>query len=349
MESTQTHSHCQNNEKPDWLLRVSLTAIVIFYGLHWQGLSLIEPIVWLNTLCHSVFELVNTVWWGVLIGIVMLALLSRIPQEFVTSALGAGNGLRGIWRATFAGVLLDLCSHGILMVGAKLYQRGLSAGQLMAFLLASPWNSLSLTIILVALIGLQWTIVFILLSMLVAVATGVVFDRLVARGTLPANPAQQDVPANFRFWPEAKNRWQNLNLTPEMLWDMLREGIKDSRMVVRWLLFGVLLASALRVLLAPEQFGTLFGPTLLGLGLTMLAATVLEVCSEGATPVAADILTRGGAPGNSFAFLMGGVATDYTEIVVLHETTASWKMALFLPLITLPQIIVLALVLNLAG
>ena len=47
------------------------------------------------------------------------------------------------------------------MVGAKLYERGASIGQLMAFLIASPWNSLSLTIIMVSLIGWQWTLMFI--------------------------------------------------------------------------------------------------------------------------------------------------------------------------------------------
>ena len=62
--------------------------------------------------------------------------------------------------------------------------------------------------------------------------------------------------------------------------------------------------------------------------------------------VAADLLTRAAAPGNSFAFLMTGVSTDYTEIMVLKETTASWSIPLLLPLITVPQVVVLALIMN---
>lgn len=84
----------------------------------------------------------------------------------------------------------------------------------------------------------------------------------------------------------------------------------------------------------------------MGLGMTLLVATVLEVCSEGATPLAADFMTRASAPGNSFTFLMAGVATDYTEIMSLRETTGSWKVALFLPLITVPQIVLLGIILN---
>ena len=59
------------------------------------------------------------------------------------------------------------------MVGAKLYERGASIGQVMAFLIASPWNSFSLTLVLIALIGLPWTLTFIGLSMIVAVIVSV--------------------------------------------------------------------------------------------------------------------------------------------------------------------------------
>lgn len=54
----------------------------------------------------SVFELINSIWWGVLIGFVMICVLGKIPREFVMSALGTRPGLAGIWRATLAGVLL---------------------------------------------------------------------------------------------------------------------------------------------------------------------------------------------------------------------------------------------------
>ena len=93
----------------------------------------------------------------------------------------------------------------------------------------------------------------------------------------------------------------------------------DARVVIKWLMFGVLLFSLVRALMPPEMFSDYFGPTFLGLLLTVLVATILEVCSEGSTPIAADILTQAKAPGNGFAFLMSGVATDYTEIMIFKK------------------------------
>ena len=104
---------------------------------------------------------------------------------------------------------------------------------------------------------------------------------------------------------------------------MLCEGIKDSIMIVRWLLSGVLIAAAIRILMPMDNFQTYFGATLSVLGITLIVATILEICSEGSTPIASDVLTRVNAPGNSSAFLMTGVSTDYTEIMSLRETTRS--------------------------
>ncbi|MAZ44200.1 MAG: ATPase [Legionellales bacterium] len=337
---------CHQKKKFDFLLWGSLSGVAILYLLHWQLGSMIAGTHWLVVLSETVFELMNTVWWGILIGILMVAVLSKIPREFVMAILGEGGGFKGILRATLGGVLLDLCSHGILMVGAKLYERGASTGQVMAFLIASPWNSFSLTLILIALIGIPWTLGFIFLSMAIAIVTGMVFDRLVSSGILPSNPNTVEIDNDFMFWQSAKAGIMRTTYNWSFFKNMSITGIKESRMVLKWIFFGLILAGLVRAFVDTASFETYFGPTLAGLGLTVLVATIMEVCSEGSTPIAADILTRAKSPGNSFAFLMTGVSTDYTEILILKDATKSWKVALFLPLITLPQVMGIAWLIN---
>lgn len=334
---------CDKPAKRDGLLWGSLVCVVVLYGVHVSGLTDAGS---LHKAAHGVFELMNTMAWGLAFGIVMVALLAKVPREWVMAVLGTNTGFKGLLRATAAGVLLDLCSHGILLIGAKLYERGASLGQVMAFLIASPWNSFSLTLIMIALIGLGWTLTFIALSVVVALVAGTLFDGCVAKNILPPNPNTQEADPDFVLLPAVVAAFKNIKPSFKGLGRFLLGGIKESRMVVRWLLFGVLLATAIRVFVPEGAFGTYFGPTLLGLTVTLVVATVLEVCSEGSTPIAADIFTRAGAPGNSFAFLMAGVATDYTEVMVIKSTTGSWKVALFLPLLVLPQVIVLAVLLN---
>jgi uncharacterized membrane protein YraQ (UPF0718 family) len=296
---------------------------------------------WLHVFGHTCYELMTRAWWGLLLGIVAVAVIGRSPRELVAALLGRGGSVSGLFRAVGAGVALDLCNHGILMVGMSLYKRGASLGQTLAFLIASPWNSLSLTLILAALIGWKWMLLFIGLSMVVALITGWIADRLVDAGKIPRNSNTVDLPVGYRMGPAVRGVFQSLKPNWQNYHKLLREGISGSQMVLRWILFGFVLTGAIRAFVPEATFSQVFGPTMAGLFLTLLATTILEVCSEGSSPIAADLLTRAHAPGNAFVFLMAGAATDYTEILSLRETTRSWKATLALPLISTPQVLLI--------
>lgn len=329
--------------RPDFLLWGSLAAFLTGVAAHF--LAPAGP-AWLLVYSHACHELLSRAWWGLLIGIVAVAVIGRFPRELVAAVLGRGGSLSGLFRAVGAGVLLDLCNHGILMVGMSLYKRGASLGQTLAFLIASPWNSLSLTLILAALIGWGWMFAFIALSMLVALVTGWIADRLVRAGKIPPNPNAVNLPHDYRVGPAVRGVLRTLKPGAANYLQLAREGLSGSKMVLRWIFFGFVLTALIRALVPDASFQQYFGPTIAGLFLTLLATTVIEVCSEGSSPIAADLLTRAHAPGNAFVFLMAGAATDYTEIMSLRETTRSWKATLALPLISTPQVLLVGWLLH---
>ena len=335
------HSHAP--ARFDYILWGSVSIIVTTVALYYAGLNIphIEHFV------RSVFEFLGTMWWGILIGLLVVGLMNKIPKEYFQAMLGRGDTYGGIFRAAMAGLVLDMCNHGILMVGAKLYERGASLAQVMTFLIASPWNSLSLTIILFTLVGVKWTLAFIVFSAVIAIISGFIFMALVKRGILPDNPNKVDMPTDFSVISDAKIRLKNFKPTPKFFVEIVTGGLHEAQMLLRWLLLGIIIAAAVRTFVPHETFAEWFGPTMFGLGMTLIATTIIEVCSEGSASIAADILNRAAAPGNAFAFLMAGVATDYTEMLVLRDVTKSWKIALFLPLVTVPQVLALGYLMNL--
>lgn len=328
--------------KFDFLLWGSLSLVVLGILIHLSGIS----IPYVSEFSHAVAKLMGMMWWGIAFGLIAVGFMNKIPRTYFNYLLGRGDTAGGIFRAALAGLMLDLCSHGILMVGAKLYERGASLAQIMTFLIASPWNSITLTLILISLIGLPWTLVFIAASAVVAIITGFLFMALVKRGVLPSNPNHVDMPENFNMWRDAKQRLKAFKPSVQFFSSIVKEGASEGRMVLRWLFFGTILAALIQAFVPTDMMQTWFGPTFIGLMLTLLATTVIEVCSEGSTPIGADLVTRAGAPGNGFVFLMAGVSTDYTEILVTREFTKSWKVALFIPLLTVPQILVLGYIMN---
>ncbi len=343
-ETATADSCCETPARRDYLLLISLVIVTTAYL--WGSLLPHDHGSPVDVFTSGIVELFNRMWWGIAIGVVFVGLLARVPRELVMGVLGRDGGMGGLFRATLAGVFLDLCSHGILAVGMKLYERGASAGQVMAFLLASPWNSLSLTLILVGLIGLGWTLAFIGLSLVIGILTGLVFEALVARGKLPDNPWRAQL-AEPRPLPELWREFrETVSVSAAGVGAVARDGLAGSRVVIRWALFGLILAALIRALVPEESFAVWFGATAAGLWLTLLATTVIEVCSEGSTPIAADLMNRAGAPGNSFTFLMAGVATDYTEVMSIRDTTSSWRIALALPVVAVPQVMLIGYLLN---
>lgn len=334
--------HGKTKKHPDYIMFGSMAVIaatLILYVLN-------VPLPGLNIFVKTQIDLLLTMSWGVALGLLSVGLMERIPRIYFTKIMGKGDKFSDILKAAIAGVVLDLCNHGILVISGKLYERGLSIAQVLTFLIASPWNSLSLTFVLIALIGWQWTLVFTLASMLIAVISGMVYLALVNAGKLPANPHTEDTPEDFDIRADIKARLKGWRPSWRWAGEVLRDGWKDGQMIIRWILFGAIAAAAMRAFIPADMFTDWFGPTMLGLGITILAATVIEICSEGSAPIASEIMTSAHAPGNGFGFLMAGVSTDYTEILVVREFTKSWKIALSLPLITVPQIIALGLIFN---
>lgn len=341
---------CPTTENKSFKLDIIMhgSLLVIALSLLINAIDLM-PYGQFHVFVDTQIELLMEMSWGLALGLLSVGLMNKIPREYFTAIMGRGDNFKDITKAAIAGVVLDLCNHGILVITGKLYERGLSVPQVLTFLIASPWNSLSLTFILIALIGLKWTLIFTLASMVIAVISGMIYLSMVKAGFLPENPNTCDLPDDLDIRQDLKKRMKGWK--PSLAWakEIAHDGWKDGQMIIRWILFGALLAAALRAFVPPEMFSTYLGPSMTGLLITLGIATVIEICSEGSAPIAAEIMNTGGAAGNGFTFLMAGVATDYTEILVVREFTSSWKVALCIPLVTVPQILILGMLFNIYG
>ncbi len=348
--SSTSHTHETSKKKRDYILIFSATVLglTIFIYTVMYLLGIDAPIA-LHHFVHAALQILETMWWGVALGIIIVGMMSKIPRDYFTALMGPSNKFSGLLRAVFGGLLLDLCCHGILLVAAKLYERGVSLAQVVTFLIASPWNSVSLTLILITLIGLKWTMLYILGSVVIALISGIILQKLTQAGIFPDNPHAADQNTDFNLRSEIKTFIKTITFSKKGFIDILKSGWKDGKMIIKWLLFGTIIAASLRAFVPAEIFAQWLGPSTFGLLITLLIATIIEICSEGSAPIAGEIVTNAKAPGNGFAFLMAGVATDYTEIMAVREFTKSWMIAFAIPLITVPQVLLIGWIMNMAG
>ena len=100
---------------------------------------------------------------------------------------------------------------------------------------------------LFALIGVKWTLVFILCSALVAALTGLIVEMMVKAGRLPANSNEVELPDGFKLLPEMKAAFRGSTINHSSVAKMLRTGLGESQMILRWIFFGTVLAAAIGI------------------------------------------------------------------------------------------------------
>ena len=325
------HTQAQESRFPKPGKRLVVTAGIFSAILAVSFLPLLAP------LNHSLLEYLGLIWWAVLIGLAVGGVIDYfVPDGFVVRLLGRRSPLTLI-NAVLAGLLMSACSHGILAIAMQLYKKGASVPAVITFLLASPWANLPMTILLFGFFGWQ-ALYFIVGAMGIALVTGIVFTLLDRLSWIEGPSAQADA---------GDVEWTNLRqFEPARAARGVAAGAMSlANMVLWWILIGVTAAALIGAYVPAHWFMQFLGPDFAGMLVTLLAATVLEVCSEGTSPIAFEIFSKTGVLGNPFIFLVAGVATDYTEIGLLWSNIGR-RTAMWLPVVTVPQILILASLLN---
>ena len=333
----ESTSHCAHHchgdgdapVRPGKRLIISLIALALVFLL--SLLPVLEP---LREALSSYFGMI---WWAVLLGLLVGGLIDYfIPDAFIRSMLGGTSG-GAVVRAVLAGFLMSACSHGILAIAIQLYKKGAGVPAVVAFLLASPWANLPVTILLFSFFGWQ-ALLIIGAAIVIALTTGWIFIALDRRGWI--EPALEPAEAEVVSWDRVTNFKAG-----EALRGTARGALSLANMVLWWIIIGFLLAAVIQAYVPSDLFMTWMGPTLAGLLVTLAVATVIEICSEGSAPLAFELYRQVGALGNPFVFLMAGVVTDYTEIGLLW-TNIGRRTALWLPVVAVPQVLLIAWAFN---
>jgi hypothetical protein len=297
---------------------------------------------------HAFLAYAKTIWWAVALGLFLGGVIDYyVPGEYISKILAGGRATT-IFNAVFLGFLMSACSHGILALSIQLHKKGASNPAVVSFLLASPWANLPVTLMLFGFFGMR-ALFIIGATLLVAITTGLVFMVLQDKGLIEKNTNTVVMDSGFSIIGDVRRRMRDYQLNRKTLCADIRGVIAGSvalaDMVLWWILLGITIASAVGAYMPVHFFHRYMGPTILGLGVTLVLATVIEVCSEGSSPLAFEIYRQTHSLGNSFVFLAAGVVTDYTEIGLLW-TNVGRRVALWLPLVTVPQVIVLGYVAN---
>lgn len=342
MAKDPTCDHCKSKVPFYRDKAFNVAAVLILLILLSYKLSLLEPFR------ETFFIYFKIIWWAILLGFLLGGVIDHyVPREYISHIL-ARPKKRTIFYSVILGFFMSACSHGILALSIELHKKGASNPAVIAFLLASPWANIALTIMLIGFFGLK-AFYIIFSAIVIALITGFTFQFLERKNLIEKNDNIVKTERDFSVIDDIKKRVGEYKFSAQTLKSDIKGiyngAVSLSSMVLWWILIGMGMASLAGAYIPPGIFHIYMGPTLLGLVVTLAVATIIEVCSEGSAPLAFEIFRQTGALGNSFVFLMGGVVTDYTEIGLLWHNVGK-RVAIWLPIVTVPQVILLGMIAN---
>ena len=135
----------------------------------------------LDYFISSVYDYMLMMIPPTVIGILIGGLIDVfVPRRYIERFL-AGHDAKTLLRATGLGFLASTCLHGILAIAVELYRKGASTPSAIAFLMASPWANIVVTILLIALFKV-YGILIVVLALAIALITASIYVILDKKG-----------------------------------------------------------------------------------------------------------------------------------------------------------------------
>jgi hypothetical protein len=261
------------------------------------------------------------VWWALVLGFAISAIVQAwVPRERI-QGLMSGSGARSIGWATGLGAAASSCSYAAIAIAKSLFQKGASAASALAFQFASTNLVWELGLVLLVLIGWQFTaaeylggiVMIVLMTMLLRLFVSPRLEQHARAHAIEADTGHQHHAAGGELsWGE--------RLTSARGWSDVAHNFRgDWQMLWKEITLGFLLAGFIAQL-GNGFFEHLFLrhapaplPTLENVIIGPLIAVLSFVCSVGNVPLAA-VLWSGGI---SFAGVLAFLFADLIVIPIL--------------------------------
>ncbi|MGG7164926.1 efflux transporter SaoE [Clostridium ihumii] len=232
------------------------------------------------------------------------------PEKF-QKILG-NKKISSLIKSTISGMLLPICSCGVIPLGISLYYSGAYLGPTLAFMTSTPMINPVAVILCYGLLGKEITIIYVITGFLAPIIIGIIGNTF-GGNELKAPGIEEEIERRVLVKDE-KTFLEKIKIG--MSWSL-----NDLALVVsKYVILGMVLASIIFNVVPQEFIQKYLGePTVISLGGVTILAAFMYVCAVGHIPFIAALVASGAAPGIAITFLMAGAATNLPELISLYK------------------------------
>ncbi len=294
----------------------------------------------INAIGQALFTAFSMLWeilWPLILGFTLSGIVQAVvSHQSMAKALG-GDSPKNLTLATLFGIASSSCSYAAVALARSIFQKGASFTSAMAFELASTNLVIELGIILIVLLGWQFTAAEFLGGILMVIFIALIFRLTLTPRLVHMAKTQAEKGLMGRMEGHAA---MDMSVSGDSFFQKLFSGkgltAVSNYFVMDWasvwvdIVIGLLIAGALAAWV-PDSFWRVFflssNPTLAkieGPLVGPLVAMVSFVCSVGNVPLAA-VLWRGGI---SFGGVVSFIFADLIILPILdiYRKYYGWKV-----------------------
>lgn len=270
-------------------------------------------------------DILNDASAWLLVSFALAGILHNVLRPDVLQRMLANRRVSSLVRGTVSGMLLPICSCGVIPLGLGLYYSGAYLGPTLAFMTATPIVNPAAVLLAYGLLGPRIATIYLVSGFVVPMAVGFLGNTL--GGNELKAPGVEAERGPFRSETEdAEPIGFGRKMASGLHWGFMELGV----MVSKYVVLGVFLAGVI-LAVVPKSFiqEYLGNPGMISLGGIALLGAVMYVCAVGHIPFIAALVAGGAAPGVAITFLMTGAATNLPELISIYRMIGGRAVAIY--------------------
>lgn len=288
----------------------------------------------IRTLQASI-DLLNGASVWLVISFILAGLLHNVLSPDKMHRMLGDKSFGSLARGTVSGMMLPVCSCGVIPLGIGLYYSGAYLGPTLAFMGATPIINPAAIFLAYGLLDFRVATIYILSGFTLPFLLGFMGNLFGGPELFAPGMESGSAMTDLESFSEKTSLRQRL-LTG------LQWGFRDLGAVVsKYVILGMLLAGLISAAVPPAFFQNYLGnPGLISIAGIALLGTIMYVCAVGHIPFIAALVASGASPGVVITFLMTGAATNLPELISIYKLIGKRAAAIYVTGTTIFSIVV---------
>lgn len=267
-------------------------------------------IKFLEEILRSSFEILNSASIWLIFSFLLAGFLRNILNPLKFQKMLGNTKLSSILKSTLSGMLLPICSCGVIPLGMSMYFSGAYLGPVLAFMTSTPMINPVAILLAFGLLGPKIAGIYVLTGFCLPFLIGIIGNKF-GKDELHAPGMEEFIESDYDDDRSFK----------EKTIDGFNWAFNDLALVVsKYVILGMVMAGFLFTVFPKEYIEKYLGdPSVLSLGSITILAMIMYVCAVGHIPFIAALVASGAAPGVAVTFLMAGTATNLPELLSMYK------------------------------